>query len=218
VISFTDRPTRRASSESLKTFVSSWTSRFRTSAPNAAIELSDQGRHQDVLVVTLSKPTYDAGANTVTYTLKRLTGKGSVGIKDFINRADKGLPRSFGHVDLFIDPSDQEPIPVEINVASPTADVAFVTFTNVQVQSDVTAFDSTGPAHLIVNLQGLGFEFKNPFTGTGKAGVSVEVLPAVSRVRANVQELPAGATLTAQSGTGKPVTTTKTGAISIPTS
>jgi hypothetical protein len=216
VVAFTDRPTRQARSEPLKTFVSSWTSRFSTSDPNAAIELSDEGKHQDVLVVTLGKPTYDARANTVTYRARALKGKGSAGIKEFVNRADKRLPRSFGHVDLFIDPSDQDPGRIEINVVSASGGTASVIMPfNTTLQGNVS-FSSTGAGEVVTTNGGvIAFNFSTPINSPVTIGTSFDFLPAPSKLRLNVTDLPAGASLTASYQNGTPVTTSKTGFITI---
>jgi hypothetical protein len=217
VISFTDRPERRAGSEPVKTFVSKWTSRFASSAPNAAIELADRGNHEDVLVVTLEKPTFDAKAKTVTYRVKRLTGKGTAGLTDFINRRDKRLPRSFGHVSLFIDPSSGNPIQVSLRVTTPTADAAV--FAMVNVTADLLVSSSvTTPANIDVAGKVVAIGFQNPVTPPGTVNVSFNIFEAVTSVRINVQALPAGASVTGQAGQGAAVTRTTLGTMSLPVS
>jgi hypothetical protein len=147
VISFTDRPRRGVSSETTRSFVSKWSSRFGTSAPNAAIEVEQGGRHH-VMVVTLSKPRYDARADTVTYRVRRLVGDTTPGLRRFRNRSDQTVPRSFGHIDLFIDPSDQPLVRVRLSVVTPIADATVVSFTNAEVRPEVSFSASTGPTVL----------------------------------------------------------------------
>jgi hypothetical protein len=224
VIWFADRPSRQVSTEPLRSFVSLWNVRFRTSSPNAAIDLDHGGRHHDVLIVTLSKPTFDARTNTVTYPVKRLRGRPSAGLRQFISRNDKGLPRSFGNVALFIDPTDQPPVTVNVSVTSPDSQAAFVmNFANVQIVPGVTlGFDTTGPMNnLAGGANGTGIEFGFGAVAPGTtttAQSSVSVVPAVRTVSIDVLELPKGGTLSASAGNGPTVTTTHAGILKLPTS
>lgn len=214
VVAFTDRPARQADSEGLRAFVRSWQRRFRDSAPNAAIEVRDAPGHRDVMVLTLSRPRLDRSGRTLTFRARRLTGRGSAGVRSFLNRADRRLPRRFGHVDLFIDSAGDDTIAVEFQVTTPTQDVTTITLTGLPGRLPL-GFSTTGPATVDVAPGIVAIQPSNPFTGPITAGLSMEI-PQMSRVTGTVAELPAGATLTGHAGDG-PTRTLGVGRFSLPT-
>ena len=70
--------------------------------PNAALVTNDENGNEDILVVELLTPTYDAGAGTVTYGVNLLSDY--EGGLDFLasRQQDEDLAPSFGTASLFI--------------------------------------------------------------------------------------------------------------------
>ena len=72
--------------------------------PNAAIVVQTDSGEEDVLVVELLAPVYDAEAATLTYEAKVLRDYGGRGLADVAQQqSDYDLPASFGQGSLFID-------------------------------------------------------------------------------------------------------------------
>jgi hypothetical protein len=72
--------------------------------PNAAVVLAEPASaEEDVVIVELSDPDYDAAAETLRYTVTVLGERGAPGLTAWTDRADASLPETFGHVALFID-------------------------------------------------------------------------------------------------------------------
>jgi hypothetical protein len=106
VTTFADRPSRTAGHESLKTFVSRWKSRgFAADAPNAALVIDAAPASSDVTLLTLSRPKYDRGSSTLTYSARPLKGEAPGALADFGKRGDRVRARRFGAASLFIDDS-----------------------------------------------------------------------------------------------------------------
>jgi hypothetical protein len=74
-----------------------------TNPPNAALVTNDENGNEDVLVVELFDPSYDADAGTVTYGVNLLSDY--EGGLDFVASRQRGedLAPEFGAVSLFID-------------------------------------------------------------------------------------------------------------------
>jgi len=72
--------------------------------PNAALVTQTEGGEQDILVIELFAPSYDAGAGTLTYEAKVLADYGERGLAYLARQqADYELAASFGEGSLFID-------------------------------------------------------------------------------------------------------------------
>ena len=101
-IYFSDRPER--------IFGESPTQQFLTglgftpdNPPNAALVTTDESGNEDILVVELLTPAYDADAGTITYGVNILSDY--EGGLDFVaqRQSDEDLAPSFGEASLFID-------------------------------------------------------------------------------------------------------------------
>lgn len=104
VSSFTDRPRRRASAQSLRSFVRDWSaSGFAADPPNAALVLAGARRSADVAMLTLSRPRYDRARRTLTYRAEPLRGDGGDALASFARRADPVRALRFAAASLFID-------------------------------------------------------------------------------------------------------------------
>ncbi|CAA9576576.1 MAG: hypothetical protein AVDCRST_MAG59-4129 [uncultured Thermomicrobiales bacterium] len=72
--------------------------------PNAALVVRTAGGEEDVLVVELGNPRYDAAAGTLSYDAAPLAGNPGGGLAELAGRQqDAELPASFGPGALFID-------------------------------------------------------------------------------------------------------------------
>ena len=104
VISFTDRPDRIADHESMAEFVNDWDQRgFADDPPNAALVLHEEGESQDVLVVELRDPVYDANADTLVFAITILTDEQTGALAEYSEKADAALPVAFDTCSLLID-------------------------------------------------------------------------------------------------------------------
>ncbi|MGH2955445.1 MAG: hypothetical protein ACRDL6_00420 [Solirubrobacterales bacterium] len=103
VTSFTDRPTRRASTETLAEFVEQWAQRgFEDDPPNAALVVDAQPEEGDTAVFELADPRLDQGSGQVTYRATHVDeGTHALPIPD----AEVLPPSNFGDAHLFIDPA-----------------------------------------------------------------------------------------------------------------
>ena len=103
VTKFADRPLRAASVLSPQELVSSWSSWFADSPPNAVLTFAGRaGMAPESIVVTLTEPTYEATGRTLTFTALRTyrTAEPSEKDKDWKRPA---TPRAFTMASLFID-------------------------------------------------------------------------------------------------------------------
>lgn len=100
--SFTDRPARRASAESLAEFVEQWPQRgFEDDPPNAALVVDAQPEDGDTAIFEIANPRYDEASGQVTYRATQIdegTAALPVGDKEALP------PAKFGDAHLFIDP------------------------------------------------------------------------------------------------------------------
>lgn len=123
VASFTDRPSRKAGSESSSTFVSKWAARgFAKDAPNAALVLDGEPKTRDLAMLTLSRPRYDAKTREFSYVARPLRGTPGSGLKDFTARRDPVRELRFGAASLFIDDAGAtvyQPITLQVFGAAP---------------------------------------------------------------------------------------------------
>ena len=74
VRSFTDRPIRDSGSESVRGFVQRWQQDFQADPPNAALTADEFEHRAEVPVLELTAPVLRAGADTLTYKVRFLTG------------------------------------------------------------------------------------------------------------------------------------------------
>lgn len=109
VVAFTDRPDREVSTETPGEFVERWDERgFADVAPNAALDLGND----DIVVVEITDPTWDADTSTLTVAATVLdpdtTASG--------HTATTGdLPASFGAVSLFVDAAGSPSLPTIVS-------------------------------------------------------------------------------------------------------
>ena len=112
---FSDRPDRVAGSLGTSDFARLETLFDPDDQPNAAIVLSDaQGTDEDVVVVTLANPRYDASTQTFTYDTT-IVDEVTKGLAGWESDRDDSLPPSFGHVSLYIDSSDDTDCPGQVS-------------------------------------------------------------------------------------------------------
>jgi hypothetical protein len=98
---FTDRPQRDSGTVSFKVFRRSLFS-GKQAAPNAALDLAGKGLG-GVAALRLTHPRFDAGAERVTYDVKRLKNV-SGNLNHYVGRLSRrSLPSSFGAASLFVD-------------------------------------------------------------------------------------------------------------------
>ncbi|MGD8454491.1 MAG: hypothetical protein PVJ57_21970 [Phycisphaerae bacterium] len=104
VISFTDRPNRIADHESLTDFVADWEALgFTDDPPNAALALHEEDESQDVVIIELRNPVYDAAADTLTFAVTILTDEQTGALAEYFEKADAALPAAFNTCSLLID-------------------------------------------------------------------------------------------------------------------
>jgi len=98
---FTDRPERKAGTESIADFASAWDKRgFTETPPNAAVVW---GKDSASRVFELSEPAYDSAADTLTFTAHDLGDEPSTALSAFKGSSDDELPTDLGEVAVFID-------------------------------------------------------------------------------------------------------------------
>lgn len=101
-IYFSDRPQRIAGGLENGRFLRSFPF-SPANPPNAAVVLSTpKSRDEDVIVVELTKPNYDAKARTLSYEVKVLTNTEG-GLAFYADKLDARLPAAFEQVSVFID-------------------------------------------------------------------------------------------------------------------
>jgi hypothetical protein len=213
---FTDRPQRKAGSESTAQFVRRWRSRgFSASPPNAALVLARGSRRQDVKVFEISNPRLRKGV--LSFTARDLGRKSTKALAGFGKRADKALPRRFTRASLFIDPSDagtEQQVEFRFTYTGSGADnslasVSDSTLTDSQILStggNVRAYVSPKPSAGII--MGCERRSDDPCTITATLTVS----PAHSPVKVGV-DLKPHTTLTGRvlpNGASVPLTYTGT--------
>jgi hypothetical protein len=100
-IAFSDRPERDVAQVSMQKFLDGL-GFSPENPPSAAIEILEGNESEDVIVMELFDPIYDAANNTLQYTVSILeTPNHSYAI--FNERHDESLPEHFGPAALFID-------------------------------------------------------------------------------------------------------------------
>ena len=93
-ILFSDRPYRIVMSESTSDFIYNWSigeDSFAVDSPNSVLIVDEQGE-QDIVIIELFNPVYDANEKTLKY---EVTAYNTTGIN---------LPNEFGRSTLIIDP------------------------------------------------------------------------------------------------------------------
>jgi hypothetical protein len=126
---FTDRPSRQAGHESVRTFVARWARRgFASDPPNAALVVHDAPASSDVTMLTLSHPRYDRARRTLTYAARPLDDAPAGELAGLNKRADRIRARRFGAASLFIDDSGAstiyQPITLQVSNAVPGQEIA----------------------------------------------------------------------------------------------
>jgi hypothetical protein len=100
-IYFSDRPVRDAGQVAMQEFLASGC--FNSSnPPNVAIDVLGAGEGNDVVIVELTNPIYNANSATLQYTA-RILKDGNFTVESLNTRRDASIPESFGAVALFID-------------------------------------------------------------------------------------------------------------------
>jgi hypothetical protein len=99
---FSDRPHRIVGSVSTADFLTGL-GFSEENPPNAAIVAQTADGGEDVIVVELLHPVWDAGSQTLTYDVIVLDEYVGDGFGELVQQADPHLPETFGHTSLFID-------------------------------------------------------------------------------------------------------------------
>jgi hypothetical protein len=100
-IYFSDRPVRDAGQIEMGQFLASGC--FNSSnPPNVAIDVLGADQANDVVIVELTQPAYDAESATLRYTARILKDE-NVTFASLNTRRDASIPESFGSAALFID-------------------------------------------------------------------------------------------------------------------
>lgn len=105
---FSDRPLRISGVSSTEEFVESWcygANSFDSDPPNAAINILGADDSEDVIIVELFNPVYDAEKETLQYDAKIISNSLSENLQNHQMRADASIPEEFDDVSLFIDNS-----------------------------------------------------------------------------------------------------------------
>jgi hypothetical protein len=98
---FSDPPEQIAGFASMERFIAGYS--WRYPYPNAALSLVDADENEDTVILAISKPLYDNGTGTLTYTAQLLEDLVNDRFGYHISRADAGIPEKFGRAALFID-------------------------------------------------------------------------------------------------------------------
>lgn len=99
---FSDRPYTNAGNTPMKEFLD----RFcwdPENPPNAAVVLREADASEDILVVQLLSPEYNAAKAILSYKLRPLKDYRGKGLAYYHAGRDESIPQSFGTVSLFID-------------------------------------------------------------------------------------------------------------------
>ena len=101
-IYFSDRPGRVVGTVPMQQFLDGL-GFTPDNPPNAAV-VTGTGDEEDVLVIELLNPVYEAEADTLTYEARVLEGYQGEGLGNLVEQqTDVQLPATFGHTSLFID-------------------------------------------------------------------------------------------------------------------
>lgn len=100
-LAFSDRPERVVVQAPMQKFLDGMCF-GPENPPNAAIEILDADEEEDLAVVELFDPVYDAASQTLQYNVSILETPG-LSYAVFNERADQSLPETFGPAALFID-------------------------------------------------------------------------------------------------------------------
>jgi hypothetical protein len=100
-IAFSDRPERVVVQAPMQKFLDGMCYPPEN-GPNAALEILDANEEEDLAVVELFDPVYDAANKTLKYNVS-IIEQPDLSYAIFNERADKALPQSFGSAALFID-------------------------------------------------------------------------------------------------------------------
>lgn len=100
-IAFSDRPERIVVQAPMQKFLDGL-GFSSENPPNAALEILEADEEEDVAVVELFNPVYDAANQTLQYNVSILE-KPDHSYAAFNERADQALPETFGPIALFID-------------------------------------------------------------------------------------------------------------------
>jgi hypothetical protein len=100
-IAFSDRPERIVVQAPMQKFLDGMCFSSQN-GPNAALEILGAAEDQDVAVVELFDPAYDAAKQTLKYNVS-IVSQPNHSYAAFNERADKALPETFGPAALFID-------------------------------------------------------------------------------------------------------------------
>ena len=101
-IYFSDRPDRIVGTAPMQQFLDNLG--FTPDNPPNAAMVTGTGDAEEVLIIELYNPTYDAEADTLTYEARVLEDYDEDGLAFVAQRqGDTDLPSSFGHTSLFID-------------------------------------------------------------------------------------------------------------------
>jgi hypothetical protein len=100
-IAFSDRPERVVEQVPMQKFLDGFCF-SPENPPNAAIEILEGNESQDVIVVALFDPAYDAANHTLQYNVSILE-EANLSYARFNERHDESLPENFGPAALFVD-------------------------------------------------------------------------------------------------------------------
>lgn len=106
LIYFSDRPDRIAGEVAISDWLRDFP--FGPVAPNAAVVIENGAPEQNVIIVSLSKPRYDASTASIQFQVEIIPASRSGDLLDFNYDADEILPEYFGKVVIFIDDESVE--------------------------------------------------------------------------------------------------------------
>jgi hypothetical protein len=120
---FSDRPERRAGTESAARFVAQWEARgFKADPPNAALELIASDDSHVSQVFELAEPAFDPTSDRLTFTARKVGSSESGALVGF-GSDDADLPNNFGESSLFVDSAfDGTSCSLYVSDFIPTAD------------------------------------------------------------------------------------------------
>lgn len=127
---FTDRPGRDAGTDGIDGFLKLFFS--REDPPNAAVHVSGADASEDLAVVELSEPDYDASAAELTFRAQLLPDESErdaatratahAGIAGSLARDDGALPATFDDVSVFVDAAAADALTPDEQLAQQYAD------------------------------------------------------------------------------------------------
>ena len=204
---FTDRPARRAGTETTAQFVKRWRSRgFVKTPPNAALVLAHGNHRRDVKVFELSRPRYSRRTGVLSFRARDLGDKSTTALSGFARRADRDVPARFRRASLFVDasasPAPFQSIRFGYRYSGTVSDTAVVSFDSQALE--ITEFSSTNVGSSVSSV-GPGNQFEwgcMPTQSPGICTMSARVLLApLQAAVTGTASVPAGGTLTATIGT-----------------